>query len=47
VPGFVQETRDDTGTRPRTTYALTPAGRKAFKDYVDVLEAIVRSTKPN
>jgi DNA-binding HxlR family transcriptional regulator len=47
VPGYVQETRDDTGTRPRTTYALTPAGRKAFKDYVDVLEAIVRSTKPN
>jgi DNA-binding HxlR family transcriptional regulator len=44
--GYVQETRDDTGKRPRTTYQLTPAGRKAFKAYVDVLESIVRTMKP-
>lgn len=43
--GYVQENRDDSGTRPRTTYLLTAGGKKAFKDYVDVLEAIVRSTK--
>lgn len=43
--GFVEEERDESGTRPRTTYQLTKAGRKAFKDYIDVLEAIVRATK--
>ena len=45
--GFVEEDRDDTCSRPRTTYALTKAGRKAFKEYIDVLEAIVRATKPD
>ena len=45
--GFVEEDRDDTGSRPRTTYALTMTGRKAFKEYIDVLEAIVRATKPD
>jgi DNA-binding HxlR family transcriptional regulator len=45
--GFVEEDRDETGSRPRTTYALTKAGRKAFKEYIDVLEAIVRATKPD
>lgn len=44
--GFVEEDRDDSGSRPRTTYELTKAGRKAFKEYIDVLEAIVRATKP-
>ncbi len=44
--GFVIEDRDDTGTRPRTTYKLTPAGRKAFKSYVDILESIVKAMKP-
>lgn len=44
--GFVEEDRDDSGSRPRTTYQLTKEGRKAFKDYIDVLEAIVRATKP-
>lgn len=44
--GFVEEDRDESGVRPRTTYELTKAGRKAFKDYIDVLEAIVRATRP-
>lgn len=43
---FVKEIRDDSGNRPRTTYMLTSAGKKAFKSYVDVLEAIVKSLKP-
>jgi DNA-binding HxlR family transcriptional regulator len=43
---FVKEIRDDSGNRPRTTYMLTVAGKKAFKSYVDVLEAIVKSLKP-
>lgn len=44
--GYVCESRDDSGTRPRTTYRLTLAGRRAFKAYVDVLEAIVKSVQP-
>lgn len=44
--GFVQEERDDSGNRPRTTYQLTPAGKAAFKSYIDLLESIVKSLKP-
>lgn len=44
--GYVEESRDESGTRPRTTYKLTRAGRRAFRVYVDVLEAIVRTAKP-
>jgi predicted ArsR family transcriptional regulator len=43
---FVQEERDDSGTRPRTTYKLTTAGSKAFKSYIDLLESIVKTLKP-
>lgn len=45
--GYVLESRDDSGNRPRTSYALTREGRKAFKTYIDLLEAIVKSTKPD
>lgn len=44
--GYAEEEKDASGARPRTTYKLTRAGRKAFKEYVDVLEAIVRAAKP-
>ncbi len=44
--GFVQEDKDETGSRPRTTYELTRAGKKAFKDYIDLLETIVKEMKP-
>jgi DNA-binding PadR family transcriptional regulator len=44
--GFVEETRDETGPRPRTTYQLTAEGRRAFRAYLDVLESIVKSLKP-
>ena len=44
--GYVKEDRDASGTRPRTTYKLTPAGRKAFRGYVDVLESIVKAMRP-
>ncbi len=43
--GFVKEDRDESGTRPRTTYKITPAGRKAFKSYLDILESIVKAMK--
>jgi len=31
--------------RPLTTCSLTPAGRKAFADYINLLEQIVRQNK--
>lgn len=43
---YVSEFKDDGGARPRTTYALTRKGRVAFKNYIDLLEAIVKLTKP-
>ena len=44
--GFVEEKKDDTGTRPRTTYGLHEEGRKRFKEYLEVLESIVRAMRP-
>lgn len=44
--GYVQETRDDSGTRPRTVYKITADGSKAFRRYVDVLESIVKTFQP-
>ena len=32
-------------SRPCTSYAITPEGQKAFKAYLEILEAIVRQTK--
>ena len=32
--------------RPLTTCSLTPAGRKAFAEYINLLEQIVRQTRP-
>lgn len=43
--GYLKETRDESGTRPRTSYELTPAGRTAFKNYIQVLEEIVKATQ--
>jgi DNA-binding PadR family transcriptional regulator len=31
--------------RPQTSYSLTTKGRAAFKDYLDVLEQIVKAGK--
>lgn len=41
--GYLRESRDESGSRPRTTYALTAAGRKAFKNYLEVLGQIVKA----
>jgi predicted ArsR family transcriptional regulator len=42
--GFVAVTKEMRG-RPQTSYALTGKGRAAFKDYLDVLEQIVKTSK--
>jgi DNA-binding MarR family transcriptional regulator len=43
--GFVSVTKVFHQQRPLTTCSLTPAGRRAFADYIDLLEQIVRQAK--
>ena len=43
--GYVALTKSFWERKPLTTCALTPAGRKAFANYVNLLEQIVRQTK--
>ena len=42
--GLVAVTRE-VFDRPQTTYALTVRGRKAFEEYLAVLEQIVRASR--
>lgn len=44
--GYVGVTKSVQNNRPLTTCSLTAAGRKAFKEYVDLLEQIVQQNKP-
>ena len=43
--GYVAVTKSFQYGKPQTTYALTPAGRQAFANYIDLLEQIVQQTK--
>jgi len=43
--GYVSVTKSFLNNRPLTTCSLTPAGRKAFGNYINLLEAIVQQTK--
>ena len=43
--GYTAVTKAFQGGRPLTTYAMTPAGRKAFASYIDLLAQIVEQTK--
>jgi DNA-binding MarR family transcriptional regulator len=45
--GYIGVTKSVLNNRPLTTCSLTPAGRKAFADHIDLLETIVRQSKPN
>jgi DNA-binding MarR family transcriptional regulator len=45
--GFVSVTKSVQNRRPLTTVSLTPTGRKAFTNYIDLLEQIVRQAKEN
>ena len=38
---YIQEQRVEEPGRPRTAYKLTPAGRKAFESYVELLASIL------
>ena len=43
--GYVSVAKSYQNNRPLTTVSLTAAGRKAFSDYVDLLEKIVQQTR--
>ena len=43
--GYISLAKSYQNNRPLTTCALTPAGRKAFAEYINLLEQIVRQSK--
>jgi DNA-binding MarR family transcriptional regulator len=43
--GYIAISKSYQNNRPLTTCALTPAGRKAFAGYVNLLEQIIQQTK--
>ena len=44
--GFISVAKSYQNRRPLTTCSLTPAGRKAFAEYITLLEQIVQQNKP-
>ncbi len=44
--GYVAVAKSFQNNRPLTTCSLTAAGRKAFSGYINLLEQILRQTKP-
>ena len=44
--GYVSVTKSFQNNRPLTTCALTAAGKKAFTNYINLLEQIIRQNKP-
>jgi len=44
--GYVAVAKSYQNNRPLTTCSLTAAGRKAFAEYINLLEQIVRQNKP-
>ena len=43
--GYVAVTKTFQGNRPLTTFALTQQGKKAFCEYIDLLEQVVLQAK--
>ena len=44
--GYVSVAKSYQNNRPLTTCSLTATGRKAFTEYINLLEQIVRQNKP-
>jgi DNA-binding MarR family transcriptional regulator len=44
--GYIAIAKSFQNNRPLTTCSLTAAGRKAFAEYINLLEKIVRQNKP-
>ena len=45
--GYIAVAKSYQNNRPLTTCSMTSAGRKAFADYIGLLEQIVQQSKPN
>jgi DNA-binding MarR family transcriptional regulator len=43
--GYVSCTKSFEGRMPKTVYALTASGRKAFERYLDHMEALIRAAR--
>jgi len=43
--GYVAVTKSYEEGKPQSTYTLTAKGRKAFQEYIDLLEEIVRQSR--
>lgn len=39
--GYISVVKETSGKRPRTVCAVTPAGREAFEQYVEVLKTYI------
>ncbi len=44
--GYISITKSFQNNRPLTTCSLTAAGKKAFTDYIDLLERIIQQNRP-
>ena len=44
--GYLSVTKSFQNNRPLTTCSLTPAGKKAFAHYIDLLERIIQQNRP-
>ena len=43
--GYVKCEKAFVGKRPRSTYRITPSGRKALAKYLDAMQAVIDSVK--
>ena len=43
--GYISVTKSFQNNRPLTTCAVTPSGKKAFTNYINLLESIIQQTK--
>jgi DNA-binding MarR family transcriptional regulator len=43
--GYVNVHKDFVDRKPRSTYSLTEAGRRAFEEYIEALEAIIQQSR--
>jgi predicted ArsR family transcriptional regulator len=45
--GYVSCEKTFVGQRPKSTYRVTPAGRRALGSYLDAMQAVIDSVKKN
>lgn len=45
VAGYVKCSKSFVGRQPRTTFRLSPAGRRALESYLQQMESVIRSAR--